>query len=196
MIKNFTLFGELFNNIRSEKKLSLEKLSEISGISVKTIHKIERGTSNFRVNTLSELSIHLDTDLFKLLTECEADTEKRFTCIVEAFSRDLYHYDFRRTSDYTFKLDELYSEIPFDANSSYSKVFFDNIEKAQLWIKAVELSCIESDFNKAEETFLSALRISHPNFSYENKKEHSLSTIDQHILHSYSVNIVNKTLRP
>lgn len=63
-------FGNLLSKIRKESKLSQKKVSEICGIHIDTLRKIENGRSIPKFETLETLSIVYKTDLFILLKEC------------------------------------------------------------------------------------------------------------------------------
>jgi transcriptional regulator with XRE-family HTH domain len=63
----FAQVGEEIQNLRKAKRLSLEKLSQRSGVSIGLISQIERGIGNPQFNTLVQLAHALDTSFSRLL---------------------------------------------------------------------------------------------------------------------------------
>ena len=66
------IISRSIRNARLRKKLSLEKLSDLSGLSPGYISKVERSEKAPPLSTLSKIALALDVDLAHLLRE-EAD---------------------------------------------------------------------------------------------------------------------------
>lgn len=60
--------------IREEKKLSLDRLSELTGISKSMLAQIERGKSNPTITTLSKIAYGLKIQITTLITTQKANT--------------------------------------------------------------------------------------------------------------------------
>lgn len=61
------IFGERVKNLRNAKKLSQEKLAELSGLHSTYIGQIERGEKSPTIESIYKISIGLDTSLSDLL---------------------------------------------------------------------------------------------------------------------------------
>ena len=59
--------GARLNELRTEKELSLRKLSYISNLDYSTIGKIEKGQVNITFTTLVELAKALEVELLEIL---------------------------------------------------------------------------------------------------------------------------------
>lgn len=69
------IIGENLAKLRRKKRLSLDKLSELSGISKAMIGQIERGESNPTVNTLWKIASGLRVSFGKLIDTNQPATE-------------------------------------------------------------------------------------------------------------------------
>ncbi|URZ18633.1 helix-turn-helix domain-containing protein [Clostridium felsineum] len=68
------LVANNLKKIRKEKKLSLDKLSELTGISKSMLGQIERGESNPTITTLSKIAYGLKIQITTLITTAKTDT--------------------------------------------------------------------------------------------------------------------------
>ncbi|MDS0526478.1 XRE family transcriptional regulator [Clostridium sp. SHJSY1] len=68
------LIATNLKRIREEKKLSLDKLSELTDISKSMLAQIERGKSNPTITTLSKLAYGLKIQITTLITTPKANT--------------------------------------------------------------------------------------------------------------------------
>lgn len=68
------LIAANLKKIREEKKLSLDKLSELTGISKSMLAQIERGKSNPTITTLSKIAFGLKIQITTLITTPKANT--------------------------------------------------------------------------------------------------------------------------
>lgn len=73
-MKNLTtIIGKNLNNIRKQKSLSLDKVSELTGVSKAMIGQIERGESNPTVATLWKIATGLNVSFSYFMEEIEED---------------------------------------------------------------------------------------------------------------------------
>lgn len=70
---NFVIAGNL-KQIREDKKLSLEKISEATGVSKSMLGQIERGESNPTVNTIWKISNGLKVSFTSLINSPQSET--------------------------------------------------------------------------------------------------------------------------
>ncbi|OFI46170.1 hypothetical protein BG262_03925 [Floricoccus penangensis] len=68
------VIGENLNRIRKEKKMSMARLSELSGISKGMLSQIENGETNPTINTIWKICSGLDIPYTALFEEEEAET--------------------------------------------------------------------------------------------------------------------------
>ncbi|WP_147565715.1 helix-turn-helix domain-containing protein [Clostridium tyrobutyricum] len=69
-----SLIATNFKRIREDRKLSLDKVSELTGISKSMLGQIERGKSNPSVTTISKIAYGLRIQVDKLITTPKANT--------------------------------------------------------------------------------------------------------------------------
>lgn len=69
-----SLIATNFKKIREDRKLSLDKVSELTGISKSLLGQIERGKSNPTVTTVSKIAYGLKIQVAKLITTQKANT--------------------------------------------------------------------------------------------------------------------------
>ena len=70
-------FGEIIKSARKAKKLSRQRLSELSGVPLGTVITTETERYLPRANTLYSLAKQLDLDIHELLFELETEGNKR-----------------------------------------------------------------------------------------------------------------------
>lgn len=68
------LIADNLKKIREEKRLSLDKLSQLTGISKSMLGQIENGKSNPTITTLSKIAYGLNIQVTNLITTPEANT--------------------------------------------------------------------------------------------------------------------------
>ncbi len=68
------LFAQNLKKIREEKKLSLDRLSELTGVSKSMLGQIERGESSPTISTIWKISNGLKVSFTSLLSEPQTDT--------------------------------------------------------------------------------------------------------------------------
>ncbi|MDO5971388.1 helix-turn-helix transcriptional regulator [Flavivirga aquimarina] len=75
-MKNLEL-SIVIKKLRTDKDFSQEKLSEKSGLSLRTIQRLENGETEPRGDTLKRLinALELPTDYFNKLNQCEKDVK-------------------------------------------------------------------------------------------------------------------------
>lgn len=64
-------FGQVIRELRLERNLSQEKLSELSGLDRSYVSEIERGEKTASIRTLFKIAIGLDIKPSKLLSRIE-----------------------------------------------------------------------------------------------------------------------------
>ena len=71
------IFGEVLRDLRKENKLTLRKLSEISGVALGYVSEVERGVKDVSGKVLIRLVESLDTTLIHfLLLAVEKEKQK------------------------------------------------------------------------------------------------------------------------
>lgn len=180
-------FGVNFKKTRIDNSLSIQQLSQISGISERTIINIEQNKCEPRIETLQILSFYLKVDLLELLLECKNDFEFQFCKLVNSFHKDLKNCLYEDAQIYLDEFVKIESQIStsLDPNQLH---FLSKVQTAIYWIKGVISSTITNDKVVAEEYFLKALFIQNNNFCIDNPKEHFLSNLGLHVLNSLVVN--------
>jgi transcriptional regulator with XRE-family HTH domain len=62
-------FGEIIKDKRLEKKYTQQTLSELVGIDIRTIQRIESGNLNLSINIFIELVLNLELDAQEIIKE-------------------------------------------------------------------------------------------------------------------------------
>lgn len=77
MIKpyDFKSFGARVKELRSALKVSLDTVSRATSVSVDTLRRIERGTYEPKLSSLSSLSTYYKTNIFSLLSRYQLDSD-------------------------------------------------------------------------------------------------------------------------
>ena len=80
IMENISLiFGKRLKNLRTSKKLSQEKLAELSGLHSTYIGQIERGEKSPTIESIYKISIGLDISLSDFFKNIDSKTsEKRY----------------------------------------------------------------------------------------------------------------------
>jgi len=178
MLYNIKEFGERFAQLRKKHGYSIDELSEISSVSKRTLQQIEHGKHLARLDTLSLLSSYLDTDLLELLCNCKEEREKALCKLLSAFSDDLSHQRYLKIDYYIQEAEDIFSQKKYNQLAVSDHVFFNSLESVLLWLKGVKAYAVDKGFEKADELFLAALAIRHPNLTFDTLSNYEYNLLE------------------
>ena len=167
-------FAYCLKKIRKSRKLTQQKLSELSYINVKTISEMETGKANINLDKLEALSLVLDVDLveeyFNILLE---DSNSLDQIVNSLNARDRFH-----GSNQSKEIQAL-EDIKNRTNREIIKI---KAQKLILYFKSIE---VKDDLIFKRKLLLDALNIS-CNFDLKNLENNHYSKIDYRILMNYA----------
>lgn len=176
-------FANYLKNIRKSRKLTQEKLSELSYINVKTISEMETSKANIDLDKLEILSSVLNVDLveeyFNILFE---DSNNIDQIINSLNSRDRFH-----GSSQSKEIEAL-EDIK---NRTDRKIIKNKAQKLILYFKSIE---VKDDVTLKRKLLLYALKINR-NFDFENLENNNYSKVDYRILMNFAYTDKNPTHR-
>lgn len=167
-------FAYFLKKIRKSRKLTQQKLSELSYINVKTISEMETGKANIDLDKLEILSSVLNVDLveeyFNILFEDSYNIDQ----IVNSLNRkDRFHGSSQ--SKEIHALEDI-------KNRTNRKIIKIKAQKLILYFKSIE---VKDDLILKRKLLLDALNIS-CNFDLKNLENNHYSKIDYRILMNYA----------
>ena len=104
--KKFNLFGKNLKSIREKEKLSLEKVSQLTGVSKTMIGQIERGDSSPTLTTIWKIANGLKVSFTSLINNPQPDTKVVLRNDVQVLSEDNGRY-------------KVYPSFPFQDNRNF-----------------------------------------------------------------------------
>ena len=167
-------FAYFLKKIRKSRKLTQQKLSELSYINVKTISEMETGKASIDLDKLEILSSVLNVDLveeyFNILFEDSYNIDQ----IVNSLNRkDRFHVSSQ--SKEIHALEDI-------KNRTNRKIIKIKAQKLILYFKSIE---VKDDLILKRKLLLDALNIS-CNFDLKNLENNNYSKIDYRILMNYA----------
>ena len=172
---NLISFGEVLRKIRKELNLTLDEVSNLSGVNSETIRRIETGKVIPKFETLEFLSPIYKEDLISMFLKCRLDDYSYFYEIKNRLERK---FDGNKLDTLYVELEELNTYIKY-VNSSFYK---NLIEQLILLIHAIILYKNHNDNTKALNKLIETIKITTPNFSIENYSFFIYSAIEIRIL--------------
>ncbi|QNO13856.1 helix-turn-helix transcriptional regulator [Alkalicella caledoniensis] len=174
MYYNLLLFGDKFKSIRENLKLTREMLSDLSGVHVETIRRIEKGGARIpKSETLEILSFFMKEDLNLILFDYRIDDYSLFKSIRNSLENKLNEGNF----DLSTEIIELKKMINPSINN-YNQVF---IKQLILLAEGI-ISYRKKDYNNSFEKFNMALTQNTPFFDVNDYKGYIYSPMEIRIL--------------
>lgn len=178
-------FGKRIREIRHGLNLTQQDVSDVSGINLDTLRKIENGYVVPRYDTLEILSIVYKTDILEVFKNY------RFTSdLYEIYSMlDRYIVDY-----HVQNLDSIRDKInQLDERIYNTVILADEISKLKILVEAIYIvyikdsSANEAQMIKARDLLTKALKINNPNFMVEDVMHFKYTYFDIRLLVILSV---------
>lgn len=154
-------FGDIVKYVRETKNMSVAKLSQLSGVSVRQIHRIESSEYlEFKSSTILLLSDVLEVDLviyFNLFSEFNDLSEYLLYCKLQRYIKE-----FNISKLKTFLDDYNDTGIP-DVPSKNNLLI-----KAIMYCKAMVITETIGDYKKAQQYYFRSLAIQEKDFCIDN----------------------------
>lgn len=167
-------FANYMKNIRKSRKLTQEKLSELSYINIKTISEMENAKANIDLDKLETLSTALNIDLVEQYFNILFKDSNSIDQIINSLnSRDRFH-----GSSQSKEIEAL-EDIK---NRTDRKIIKNKAQKLILYFKSIE---VKDDVTLKRKLFLDALKINR-NFDFENLENNNYSKVDYRILLNFA----------
>jgi len=167
MLHNYQTFefGNRLRNIRNGLNLTQQDVSDISGINLDTLRKIENGYVVPRYDTLEILSIVYKTDILEVFKNY------RFTSDLY----EIYNMLDRYIVDYHVQnLDSIREKLNKLDEKAYSTIILaEEINKLKILVEVIyivysnESNASETQFKNAKKMIITALEIHNPGFTLE-----------------------------
>jgi len=172
---NLISFGETLRKIRSELNLTLDDVSELSGVNSETIRRIELGKVIPKFETLEFLSPIYKHDLNAIFLKYRVDDYYYFYKIKNRLERK---FDGDEFDTLYIELEELNTCIKYIKSSFYKEL----IEQLILLTHAIILYKKNNDNEKSLNKLIEAIKITTSNFSLENYNLFIYSSMEIRIL--------------
>lgn len=167
-------FANYMKNIRKSRKLTQEKLSELSYINIKTISEMENAKANIDLDKLETLSTALNIDLVEQYFNISFKDSNSIDQIINSLnSRDRFH-----GSSQSKEIEAL-EDIK---NRTDRKIIKNKAQKLILYFKSIE---VKDDVTLKRKLLLDALKINR-NFDFENLENNNYSKVDYRILLNFA----------
>ena len=167
-------FANYLKNIRNSRKLTQEKLLELSYINIKTISEMENAKANIDLDKLETLSTALNIDLVEQYFNILFKDSNSIDQIINSLnSRDRFH-----GSSQSKEIEAL-EDIK---NRTDRKIIKNKAQKLILYFKSVE---VKDDITLKRKLLLDALKINR-NFDFENLENNNYSKVDYRILMNFA----------
>lgn len=167
-------FANYLKNIRNSRKLTQEKLSELSYINIKTISEMENAKANIDLDKLETLSTALNIDLVEQYFNILFKDSNSIDQIINSLnSRDRFH-----GSSQSKEIEAL-EDIK---NRTDRKIIKNKAQKLILYFKSIE---VKDDVTLKRKLLLDALKINR-NFDFENLENNNYSKVDYRILLNFA----------
>ena len=159
MSYNLKVFSQKLRAIRKSLMLHKDYIADKTGISVKTIVRLENGKCLPNLDTLELLSHLYKTDLVSLLVECQFDDYYTFTSITNEIENKIDNGEFDKLESSLKLLKEFSSSI----SNEYYKT---SISQQIIFINGI-LEYSRKEYRLALDTYIKALRLTEPDFTLE-----------------------------
>lgn len=177
---NLVSFGIQLRNIRNQLNMTLEDVSELSGVNAETIRRIESGKVIPKLETLEFLSLTYKQDISSLFLKYRCNSHDYYVSLRTRIENKLYFIDLSNIEE---DLQELENFIECTANSFLKR------DMRQLYIltQAMVLYKRENDFNSAMDHLTKAIRITIPDFTISRFAKYTYSHIESWILIMFAI---------
>ncbi|CCQ94114.1 Transcriptional regulator, XRE family [[Clostridium] ultunense Esp] len=172
---NLYEFGKNVQSMRKRLKLTQHDVSNLTGVSVETLRKIENGRVIPKHETLDLLSPILKEDLNQLLLNYRIDNYYKFKRVINSIESKLYIDEYATLS---IELDELKILL----NDNLSKYFSNLLKQFILMVEAIILNKKHYNPNEAMNKLTEALKMTTPKFALSNYKSFVYNSIELRIL--------------
>lgn len=176
-------FANYLKDIRKSRKLTQEKLSELSYINVKTISEMETGKANIDLDKLEILSSVLNVDLVEKFFNILFEDSNNIDQIVNSLNnKDRFH-----GSSQSKEIEAL-EDIKHRTDR---KIIKNKAQKLILYFKSIE---VKDNITLKRKLLLDALNVNR-NFDFENLENNNYSKVDYRILMNFAYTDKNPTQR-
>jgi len=174
-----THFGDLFQALRKAKKYSYNNLSETSGIAKNTLRNIERGIVVPNLETMTLLSNYLDADLAALFLTCKNNRHTQYEYLKHTFEMMISAHKTNELLELMSSMESLLSEDTGTLEESrleqqILQLYYRMIGHYETYIKKDDLAAFEA--------FLSALKVTMPEFNLKDYDQLTYNYDELHIL--------------
>lgn len=184
MLHDIKLFSQKLRNLRETFHISKKEIENKTGISRKTITRLESAKSIPNLYTLGMLSSLYKTDLINLFDKCQFQNYSMFNSTITDIERKIDNLDLNNLNLEIKALEKLLKST----NNTYYKNY---IFQLKLFIEGLTL-CNNNDFKSATATYIRALKITEPKFNLDEYYNFVLSIAEIRILMNISM-IINKS---
>ena len=168
------VFSQKLRAIRKSLQLHKDYIADKTGISGKTIARLENGKHLPSLDTLELLSPLYKTDLVSLLVQCQLDNYQAFTSITNEIENKIDNGEFD-------KLEISLKVLKNFADSISNKYYKSFILQQIIFIDGI-LQYVRNEYNLALDTYTKALKITEPDFTLDKYSDFILSDTEVRIL--------------
>lgn len=159
---NLDLFGEKFVEIRNNLRYTQKDLSELSGISIDALRKIENGKVSPTHTTLEILSPVLKTDLNQLLLEYRFDDFDQISIMINRINNKLESGKFDELTEEFLNI-----EIAM-GNNKHNEYAHNMLQQMYLYLESILLNVRCKKYDICLSKLIQAMKITNPDFILKN----------------------------
>lgn len=174
---DFSDFSLYLKHLRTNKKLSRDDLADATGLNRDTLRKIENGTNAPSYVTLSILSNFYKLDLCEKFSNFKSSRPLHIFYNRANTLISLHQYE---------ALQKLYNEFKQEVEfiDDFQLVYGMQMQQIELFMKSLSLRYTQklSELEDAESSLIQAIKLSNPNFTYEDVHIYNYSEFELRIL--------------
>lgn len=172
---NLVSFGIQLRNIRNQLNMTLEDVSELSGVNAETIRRIESGKVIPKLETLEFLSLTYKRDISSLFLKYRCNSYDYYINLKSRIENKLYFMDLSNIEEELHELENLIS----CTTNSFIKL---NMQQLYILAQAMVLYKRDNDLDTAKDRLIKAIRITIPDFTVSCFDQYTYSHMESWIL--------------
>lgn len=176
-------FRDVFRKMRKNSGFTIQRLSEVSGVSSSTISRIE-SPRKYRpsLDVLLLLGDSMNVDLVGLFSKCMQSKEEKVKALIKEINVILEKCEYYRLPHFQKRVKSMYEEYIVIPTSGTNR-----LKLLDLWLEGLIKTRLNKDYLCAQSIFLTALDINEEDIRAYLK---NLSEVEIHIALSYVISLM------
>jgi transcriptional regulator with XRE-family HTH domain len=168
-------FGTQLRAIRNQSNMTLEDVSELSGVNAETIRRIESGKVIPRLETLEFLSLTYKQDISSLFLKYRFNSYDLYISLKNSLENKLYYNDYSNISSELHELENIIDRT----KNSFIKL---DMKQLYIFIQAMVLYKKDNNLDSSLKHLIKAICITTPSFTLATYDKYIYSSMETWIL--------------